>query len=182
MKYELCYLVGESKEQELPRIKEEVAKIVSNEGGKWLEPQIEEKRKMAYKVEKEIRGIYVTAQFEIIKDELEEGEVKNPIESINRKMNLYNDILRFILIRADGLPELKVREIKEAAKKDFRKPVYMKKSEPVVAKAPVEKPVVEEKKAEETEVKEAAPVEAVSKEEKAEDKSIDEKIDEILNI
>jgi ribosomal protein S6 len=188
MKYELCYLVGESKEQDLPRIKEEVSAIVSGEGGKWLELQVEEKRKMAYKVGKEVRGVYVTQQFEIVKDELEEGEVKNPLEAINGKMNLYNDILRFVIIKADELPELKVREIREAVRKDSRKPVYVKKSEPTAHKAPVEKVVVEEKKeevkVEEVTAEKVVPAKVKSKEEKSEDKekSIDDKINEILNI
>lgn len=193
MKYELCYLVGETKEQELSRIKEEVAGIVSKEGGKWLEPQIEEKRKMAYKVGKEIRGIYVSQQFEIIKEETEEGEeVKNPMESINQKMNLYHDALRFILINADELPELKVREGKPAfakssgnERRDYKKTTYSKKTEPIFVKKeekksePAKDTISEEKADPAVEVKE----EVVSQEmEKEKDKSIDEKIDEILNI
>jgi ribosomal protein S6 len=187
MRYELCYLVGESKEQELPRIKEEISAIVSGEGGKWDELQVEEKRKMAYKVGKEVRGIYVTRQFEIYKDELEEGETKNSIENISRKMNLYHDALRFIIIKADELPELKVREIKEAIKKDFRKPVYAKKSEPIIIKEQKKtEEKTEEKKPEKVEEKiteeskEELKKGAESSEEK--EKSIDDKINEILNI
>jgi len=192
MKYELCYLVGETKEQELPRIKEEVAEIVSKEGGKWLEPQIEEKRKMAYKVGKEIRGIYVSQQFEIIKEETEEGEVKNPMESINQKMNLYHDVLRFILINADELPELKIREGKPAfakssgnERRDYKKTTYAKKTEPIFVKKEEKKTdlakatMVEEKVAPAVEVKEEVVSQKIEKEK---DKSIDEKIDEILNI
>jgi len=202
MKYELCYLVGETKEQDLARIKEEVKNIVSQEGGKWDELVIEEKRKMAYKVGKEARGIYVTGQFEIVKDELEEGEVKNPVENINRKMNLYHDALRFILIKADELPELKVREGKPAfakssgnERRDYKKSSYSKKTEPVAVKREKVVPVVatktEEKKpdfAKATTGEEETPAVEVKEEvasaepEKNADKSIDEKIDEILNI
>jgi ribosomal protein S6 len=198
MRYELCYLVGDSKEQDFTRIKEEVSAIVSKEGGKWLEPQIEEKRKMAYKVKKEVRGVYVAQQFEIIKDE-EEGEKINPLDSINKKLNLYNDILRFIIVKAEDVPELKVREGKPVFAKDagngrgnYKKPVYVKKEtvakEKIEAKKPVDAkamadgkeeviPEVKEEKIESVDSK------ALADKEKTENKkSIDEKIDEILNI
>jgi ribosomal protein S6 len=187
MKYELCYLVGESKEQDLPKIKEEVSNIVTHEGGKFSELQVEEKRKMAYKVEKEIRGIYVTQQFEIYKDEDSEEDIqeaKNPINSISRKINLNQNVLRFIIVKADDLPELKVREAKVSSFKagegrETKKPVYVKKSEPAKEKKEAAEKI-EEVKPEEAEIKEGKE-EKKEKDEK-ESKSIDEKIDEILNI
>lgn len=193
MKYELCYLVGESKEQDLARIKEEISNIVSKEGGKWFELQVEEKRKMAYKVGKEVRGIYVAQQFEISREEAEDGseERKNVLDSITRKLNLYQDILRFIIVKAEDLPELKVRPavVKVAAGegRNYKKPIYVKKSEPVRERPVIEKTAetkVEEKKFEETVSKEEKTTEASAPEKTPEEKnkSIDEKIDEILNI
>jgi len=198
MKYELCYLVGESREQEFAKIKEKVSAIVSKEGGKWLEPQIEENRKMAYKIGKEIRGVYVAQQFEIIKDEEKEdeparnaahsaagGEKTNPLDIISKKLNLYNDILRFIIIKAEDVPPLKERKGKPIFAKDsgsergsYKKPVYYKKTETAV------KGKVEAKKEEimTPEVKEEKSEEKVSEEKTRDTKSIDEKIDEILNI
>jgi ribosomal protein S6 len=196
MKYELCYLVGESKEQELPKIKEEISKIVFGEGGKWLELQIEEKRKMAYKVEKEVRGIYIAQQFEISKDSDEEEESgKNIVESISKKLNLNQNILRFIIIKAEDLPELKVREARPAFAKTSgtnrysqerpgnggRKPTYIKrefsvKKEDKKAEEPTSGETPEAEKKEE---KTKEPVEHKTKEG---EKTIDEKIDEILNI
>jgi ribosomal protein S6 len=190
MKYELCYLIGESREQEFARIKEEISAIVSNEGGKWLEPQIEEKRKMAYKVGKEVRGVYIAQQFEIIKDE-EEGEKINPLDGINKKLNLFNDILRFIVVKAEDLPELKIREGKPVFAKDsgknergnYKKPVYFKKTENApkekIEAKKEEKVPIPEVKEEKTE-KEAG--EKISEEKNEDKKSIDQKIDEILNI
>jgi ribosomal protein S6 len=177
MKYELCYLVGESKEQNLPKIKEEVADIISKEGGKWVEPQIEEKRKMAYKVGKEIRGIYVAQRFEISAEESEDGgPASDFLANINRKLNLYQDVLRFIIIKANELPELRPREERNGRAGEGRKPAYTKK-ETIHSKAVKEEKVAEEKKVEKP-VEELVP----AKEEKKEGKSIDEKIDEILNI
>ncbi|MFA5777307.1 MAG: 30S ribosomal protein S6 [Parcubacteria group bacterium] len=199
MLYELCYLVGESKEQEFARIKEEVSAIVSKEGGKWLEPQIEEKRKMAYKVGKEARGVYVAQQFEIIKEEEKENEeMANTLDDINKKLNLYNDILRFIIVKAEDLPELKIREGKPVFAKDlgkergnYDKPVYIKKTETApkekvsdFAKTMTGKEEIagDEKKIKEVEKPDAAKAIAGEEEKNESKKSIDEKIDEILNI
>ena len=200
MKYELCYLVGESKEQDFARIKEEVSAIISKEGGKLLEPQIEEKRKMAYKVGKEVRGVYITQQFEIIKDEekpadaeamASEEEMTNPLDDINKKLNLYNDILRFIIVKAEDLPELKIREGKPVFAKDsgnergnYKRPVYVKKTENAPKEeAPDSAKAMTGKEAKKEETKEPADKKAMEDKEKTEDKkSIDEKIDEILNI
>ncbi len=189
MKYELCYLVGESKEQELSKIKEEISAIISKEGGKWSEPQIEERRKMAYKVGKEVRGIYVAQQFEIIKDDEKENEEKNnPLDIMNKKLNLHNDILRFIIVKAEDVPELKVREGKPVFAKDsgnerenYKKPSYFKKTEI----APKEK--IKARKEEATlvpkaEVKEEKTEKKITEKKTEDKKSIDEKIDEILNI
>lgn len=137
MKYELCYLVGESREQDLQKIKEEVKKIVAQEGGSFSEPQVEERRKMAYKVGKEIRGIYVAQRVEISSgnDEDEESsEKKNPIDNITRKLNLSKDVLRFIFVKAEDLPELKIKEAKEEPKKESKKVAFSKSEKKVVKK------------------------------------------------
>lgn len=182
MKYELCYLVGESKEQNLPKIKEEVKNIVSQEGGKWVEPQIEEKRKMAYKVGKEIRGVYVAQRFEIPEQENEEeGTLKTDLmANVNRKLNLYSDVLRFIVINADGLPELRLREERNVRASEGRKPAHAKR-EAAPAKI-VKEEKVEAKAEPKAEPEKPAEELAPAKEEKKKEKSIDEKIDEILNI
>lgn len=184
MRYELCYLVGESKEQDLQKIKEEIGKIVSQEGGSFLEPQFEEKRKMAYKVGRDVRGIYVAQQFEV--EESEDEAKENAIDKISRKINLYQEVLRFIIVKAEDLPELKIREPREAFKKDFRKPAYIKKSEPLKAKEEVKKEIVkkesEEMKKEEANEEKDSQEKTETKDEAKKEKSIEEKIDEILNI
>jgi ribosomal protein S6 len=188
MKYELCYLVGESKEEDLAKIKEEVLAVISKEGGKWFDPQIEENRKMAYRIGKEIRGTYVSQQFEIAKDgEKEDEEKSSSINVIAKKLNLLGDILRFIIIRAEDVPPLRAREGKVAFTKDsgdgrgsYKKPVYFKKSGPVVEeKAKIKKEdtvLTPETKKDKTEE------EKETKKKIQDEKSIDEKIDEILNI
>ncbi|MCX6765741.1 MAG: 30S ribosomal protein S6 [Candidatus Moranbacteria bacterium] len=148
MLYELCYLVGESNEPKLEEIKKEVAAIVTQTGGIFQEPQIIEKRKMSYKIKGQFRGTYAAQRFEIPEKDFSEqkpGEA-NAIQAITKKLNLDQNILRFIIVKTDDLPELRPKEI-----------------------APREKVV-------------AAPVKRKDKEKTAPAKSIDEKLEEILNI
>lgn len=109
VEYELFYLVGETKEAELPHIKEAVAKMVTDEGGVFLAPETEEKRKLAYMVKKETRGIYIARRFTLPDhDEQDQETVEiHPMNKINRALMLSKDVLRFLILRADELPELK---------------------------------------------------------------------------
>jgi ribosomal protein S6 len=160
MRYEICYLIGESQEANLDKIKDRVKKIISEEGT-LLDLEVTEKRKMAYKVQKDIRGIFVAQQFEITVDEDSE-EKKDSISAITKKLNLDPDILRFMIIKADDVPELKQRDAKEM-RKIFEKPKFTKS-----ANQEIKKPMPPKAKDEKTKNKE--------------DENIDKKLDEILNI
>lgn len=110
--YELFYLVGDSKEAELPTIRTEVEKIVSDFGGTFLPEETEEKRNLAYEILDERRGTYVARRFTMPEtgDEpfsAEAPEKVNAIDAITRLLQLYKPVSRFILIRAERLPELK---------------------------------------------------------------------------
>lgn len=171
MKYEICYLVGESNEAKLAEIKAGAEKIVSEEGGVFEGIETQDRRKLAYKVQKDVRGIYVTRRFEL--PETEEIE-KNPIGEMTKKLNLFGGVLRFLIIKADKLPELKQREIPVKTEKRERRFDRSRTSQsaPIRREAPIRtesKPV--EKPAE------AAPITEEKKEE-----SIDQKLDELLNI
>lgn len=182
MTYELCYLVGESKDQDLPKIKEEVKNIVLKEGGQWLPLVVEEKRKLAYKVEKNSRGTYITQRFELNESEADENnaqEKKNAVSEISKKINLYQDVARFIIIKASELPELKVMEIRETVRKNSKKPMYVKK-ESALSKVAARKEAIISK---EPSIEEKTEEKLISDESaKTKGKNIDEKIDEILNI
>lgn len=166
MEYEICYLVGESKEGELEKIKEEVNKIIAQEGATVLEPEKVEKRKLAYKVQKEIRGIYVAKHFEIKKDD-EATEEKNEIGNITRKLNLKNDVLRFIIVKADEVPALMKEEAKEEERIVEKKPVRAAKQK-----------VESREKSESTFAKATADKEKP----KAKKDEIDDELDKLLNI
>ena len=156
MEYEICYLVGESNEANLEKIKEEVEGIISQEGGKILPAEKIEKRKMAYKIKKEIRGIYVARRFEMEKNEDDVVENVNAIDDITKKLNLKNEVLRFMIIKADELPSLVKKEEGQVEENKKSERVEMKKQE----KNPEEK----------------------SEKPKKQQKSIDDKLEEILNI
>lgn len=170
MKYEICYLVGESKDSELESIKQGVEEIVSKEGGVFEGIETRDKRKLAYKVKKEIRGTYVARRFEVVKNE--EVEDQSAMAAIIQKLNLYPEILRFVIVKADELPVLVQREA-PLPRQSNRRPERSRggysrpERKAPISEEPAEKKVTEEK---------AAPV--------AEKPvgNIDEKLDEILNI
>lgn len=122
VEYELFYLVGEKKDAELPRIKEEIEALVTGVGGTFLAPMTEEKRKMAYEVKDEIRGTYIARRFTLPdRDEIERDEDEiHPIVKIERALALSKDVLRSIVLRADDLPELRAIEREERPMTDKR--------------------------------------------------------------
>lgn len=173
MEYELFYLIGASKESELEKIKNEVEKIVEENGGKFGEKTTLEKRRLSYEVKHETHGIYIARRFE-----LEEGKM---LKEITTKLNLLGGVLRFIISKASDLPELKSKEerMEDANKKEsaskIRREEKEKKEEASLVKATKNKKKVEDKKEEK---------EDVEKVEKAKEKEddIDKKLEEILNI
>lgn len=145
MQYELFYLIGASKEAGLEKIKSEVKEIVASEGGVFEAKEIIEKRKLAYKIKRETHGSYVGQRFEL--------ENPEKVQSITKKLNLYPEILRFLVSKASELPELKSKE--ERMKQEAALKPAKKEKEEASAK------VLAGKKAEE---------------------DIDKKLEEILNI
>lgn len=129
IEYELFFLVGESQESEKSVIAERVAKIVENDGGTFLEPVTEEKRKLAYEIKGESRGTFIARRFTLPSvDEIPEtvSEELHPLEKINRQLQLDKGVLRFIIVRADNLPELKPIERVEKPRTNARS--YEKRS------------------------------------------------------
>lgn len=176
MRYELFYLVGVSKEPDLEKIKQEVDEIITKCGGVFEEKTTEEKRKMAYKIKKDTHGIYIAKRFSI-------EETKNIPEIIN-KLNLYPNILRFIVSDASELPELKTKEERmeqeekrseaEAMRKEKKEAEELEKNSRLSGKQTPEKPACDT-------------THGIADKETAKDKvesveAIDKKLEEILNI
>lgn len=147
VEYELFYLVGESKDAELPRIREDVEKLVVSHGGTFLPAQTEEKRKMAYLVKKEVRGTYIARRFTLPgKDERESDPETHPLVFINRALQLSKDVLRFLIVNAEGMPELKPIEREERPRTENRSNRYEKRGAVRPMPAPVAQVKEEEKK------------------------------------
>lgn len=150
MQYELFYLIAGSKESELGKIKEAVRKIVTEEGGVFEPKETTEKRRLAYKVKHETFGIYNALRFAL--------EDKEKFRAINRKLNLYPEILRFLISRASELPELMSREERIAASERMAR-----RERPVETKKVIPEPKKESRVT-------------------AKKEDIDKKLEEILNI
>jgi len=162
MRYELFYLIGGSKENDLEIIKKEISGIVISEGGVFEEKQTVEKRKLAYGIKHETHGFYVAQRFNL--------EDTEKIKELIQKLNLYGKILRFIISRADELPEILSKEERIAKSSETPK-----------------------LKAEQEQVRKTSPEQAANKEsgskdtfktpgKKEENENIDKKLEEILNI
>ncbi len=172
--YELFYLVGESKEPMLDTIRTEVEAICREEGAEFLAPETQDKRKLAYEVEGETRGIYIARRFTLPdKSELSAAEFDaemqkgDTITRLNRKFSLSKNVLRTLILRSDTLPELKPIERTEYVKKDPRARGGFRRERPSTS-------VTETRTA--TAAAPAAPAKEASKEE------IDAKLKEKLDI
>ena len=170
MQYELFYLVGERNELNLDTIREEVSQLLKEEGATLVDPELTEKRKLAYEIKHQKRGTYITRRFEMPEVDYwasEENAAKESgLETINRKLNLMNTVLRHMIVKTSELPEIGAKEKRQQM--DQKEGRFTKKQEsrpsrqdsrPFVrretSKAPVAK--VEEVKKEEVK-KEEAPV------------------------
>lgn len=187
IEYELLYLIAESKEIDLARIREEVKAIVEGEGGAYLGDEKLEKRKLAYAIKREVRGTYIAQRFTTPDKNAREASVEagdpSILGAINHKLTLYRDVLRFIIVRADNLPPLIPEE--EGSAKIVAEVAKEARSQ----KATLEKKVVQQSKTKvmaETPKEEIAE-EVVSKEKKEttevmSDADLDKQLEDVLHI
>lgn len=125
--YELFYLVGESKEAELPRIRQSIEGLIQELGGQWLSVETVDKRRLAYPVKGEVRGFYIARRFtlpdttELVGKELDAKVAQgDTIARLTQKLSLSKDILRVLFLRAEELPPLKPIERSEYVRKEIR--------------------------------------------------------------
>ena len=183
MEYEICYLIGESKEAETEKIKEKIKKIIAGEGGSFSDFNFTDKRKMAYEIKGETRGIYIANRFKISKgDDIRkpEAKLKSAIKRITEKLYLEKDILRFIIVKADSVPSLKD---KGEAKSGYAGSGGARKKEKEREKenSEIKKDGVKrfEKPRDKKPIKKEPPKKTAKKEKMGD---IDKKLEEILNI
>lgn len=188
MQYELFYLVGQRQEANLDAIKKGVEEILALENATLIDPEQMEKRKLAYEIKHQNKGVYITRRFELPEidfwaDEAN-GEKEFGIEAITKKLNLNNDVLRFLIVKTDDLPDLGAkdrRKEKELANGTGRAPQRPQRTDsrdnrnsrpmqrPTRPAAPRPAAAAPAKKVE-------APVA------KEQSKNIDKQLDELLNI
>lgn len=213
MEYEICYLIGESKESDLDKIRKDVENVITKHNGSLIEGEFVKKRRLSYEIGKESRGTYIAKRFRLpSKDEIEEKySGKDFIGEMTKDLNFNQDILRFIVVKADEL--LNFEELKEfdektervkqnyktealAGKKETAAPSkneesgkksadsFDKPSSQKGSKTEVaDKKKNVEKKKEKPEEKEDKKLSAdENKEGDISEENIDEKLDEILNI
>jgi ribosomal protein S6 len=186
MQYELFYLVGERQESRLDEIKGGVIAFLTQEGATLVEEEVVEKRKLAYEIKHQKKGTYVTQRFELPEidywsDEAN-AEKEFGIEAITKKLNLNNDVLRFMIVKTKDLPDLGAKKRRQALEMGAEK-----KAAPAQQSRPLrpttaprkETPKVEPSKAEPGE-KVATPESITS--EAQQQKDIDKQLDELLNI
>lgn len=164
MRYELFYLVGASKDAELEKIKSDVSSIITAQGGVFEEKETLEKRRLAYEVKHETHGIYVAQRFEMESEK---------IQDVINKVNLYTGVLRFVISRADELPEMRSKEERIADAEAAPKEREIAQDRKEKRETEVQQKVTEKKTAEEK-------VEEEGKTDSQED--LDKKLEEILNI
>lgn len=178
MEYEICYLIGESKEADLDKIRPEIEGIIEKHKGTFLEGEFVRKRRMAYEIKGEKRGTYVARRFTIpSKDEREELFPDYDIMGeINKELRFNQSILRYMVVKTDDLPPLKDLDVAEEKSKMEPR---VKEEKKVEAKAPVDKVVKEEKKIEK-ESKTEVVAEVKKETSKIEEVKEDEKVKEIV--
>lgn len=191
MQYELFYLVGQRQEANLDAIKKGVEEILALESAKLIDPEQMEKRKLAYDIKHQNKGIYITRRFELPEidfwaDEAN-GEKEFGIAAISNKLNLNNDVLRFLIVKTDDLPDLGAKDRRKEQEMsgpqrqapqrprggDRRDDNSRGNSRPM--QRPAQRPMS-------TQQRPATPVKRVETPKKEDSKNIDKQLDELLNI
>ena len=167
MQYELFYLVGQNNEEKLDATKKEVEQTLTDEGAVFGEMEVITRRKLSYEVKHQIKGIYIARRFEMPEvDYWAEGlesEKVGRIDVITKKLNLNQNVLRFMIVKAEELPELKQKEEIPAKREPERRDRRDSRDRS-------ERPTRHDRPA------------PAKKEEKKPEESIDKKLEEILNI
>ncbi len=103
--YEMLYLISNKySEDELAPIKEQINKVITDEGGKITHEEDWGKKKLAYLVKKFRHGYYSLIEFDIDKDK---------VKKIDRLFRMMNEILRQQIVRKRVFSEEEIAKEKE---------------------------------------------------------------------
>lgn len=190
MEFEINFLMLQSHTEDLRTIREKVKKLIEANNGSVSDELEYRKRKLAYKIKHELYGFFSVFRFTM--------EKNDTIKTLKKDLNLYQDVARYIIVRADELPALKEevvpaeQERQQMEEKDTIKQEEVEKilsgkklskglqqKEEKVQQKPERKPEDEER-IQEVQAEEKS--EEEEKDEKSSLEDLDKKLDEILNI
>lgn len=137
-KYELTIVTDPEKtEEELLNVQKTVESLIEKSNGSIISVDIQGKRKLAYRIKRHQYGQYILLVFHLTRDRAQELE---------KSLNLEQDIIRFLIIKAEEFQKLKPkseqRREKEEPKREVRKPI----EEKTEVRTPIEKTVEEKPK------------------------------------
>ncbi|HOW60851.1 MAG TPA: 30S ribosomal protein S6 [Candidatus Moranbacteria bacterium] len=175
MQYELFYLVGERQEANLDKIKGDINSLLVSVKASLLEPELFEKRKLAYEIKHQNKGIYITRRFELpeIENTDETNRADFGIEAITKKLNLYSDILRFMIVKTEDLPDLGAKERRKAQEMTNQKQALGR---------PQQRPAKQDNQTQEPAIKQISSEIEQPQITKEDTKNIDEQLDKLLDI
>jgi small subunit ribosomal protein S6 len=195
MRYEILYLLPESKTADCETIGKVIETHITECGATLLKDSWEDRRKLAYPIKNSTKGIFVARRFEISKDEDALEKEIEPIQEITKRLRLMTDVLRFLIVSAENLPPLKEfsarkeeERLKHSQAPRHTDDKHAKRTErksfnttPLSSDPFSKKKLLNEEKKEEA----SSPEKTTPTKEKVADKdtkAIDEKLDEILNM
>ena len=98
MEYELLFFTPASNEDKVGTIKKELTEILESLGGKLLGDFTDTgKRKLAYPIKRNTHAFYSWVRFEL------DGENRNNIPEIGKRISLNDKITRHLIVRADEI-------------------------------------------------------------------------------
>lgn len=161
MEYEINFLVLQSHTEEVEQIRDKVKSLIKEQEGSVTDELIYKKRKLAYEIKHELYGFFTVLRFNL--------KNNSDILELKRELNLVQEVSRYMIVRADELPELN----KEVLSMEKREESTVKQAdvEKIIAKSKVRK--TEVKKEEQKEEKKS-----VEKVEKKTEEKVVEKVEE----
>jgi ribosomal protein S6 len=95
MEYELLFFTTAPNEDKIGSIKKDITEILESQGGKMAGDFSDiGKRKLAYPIKRNTHAFFSFVRFEL------EGESRQNIPEIGKRLGLYGNIMRHIIVRA----------------------------------------------------------------------------------
>lgn len=98
MEYELLFFTSVANEEKIGSIKKDITEILESLGGK-LSGDFSDigKRKLAYPIKRNTHAFFSFVRFEL------DGENRQNIPEIGKRLGLYGNVMRHIIVRADEI-------------------------------------------------------------------------------